>query len=230
VSVGRAKGPRKAKNVGFELDPTYVDVASRLQEERLKHPNLTMSQVDLRFITLGGIDWVVYTAAAYREPDDPRPGIGTAWERVPGTTPYTRNSELQNAETAAWGRALVAIGASTRSGIASADELKGRQEEQGQEQREFTALETLKAGLFGIDADPMKRKQFVLDTLGREKMGSLEELDEKEIAVVIQTINATLSRKKPPTDNSAVEGAGASQTADKPVDPRFELQPGEERF
>lgn len=55
--------------------------------------------------------FVVYTAVAYRTPDDPTPGIGVAWEPFPGLTPYTHNSEIMNAETSAWGRAIVAVGA-----------------------------------------------------------------------------------------------------------------------
>ena len=45
-------------------------------------------------------------------------------QQVPGLTPYTKNSELQNAETSAWGRALVAVlAADTKEGVASADEV-----------------------------------------------------------------------------------------------------------
>lgn len=104
----------------------YVDVAQRLREMRVKYPDLTLQQIDLKFITFGNQDWIVYTAAAYRTPDDPRPGIGTAWEPIPGKTPYTKDSEVMVAETSAWGRALVAIGADTKNGIASANEVEAR--------------------------------------------------------------------------------------------------------
>lgn len=107
----------------------YVDVAERIAEFREKYPNGSLTQVDLKFIDFGGKSWVVYTAAAYRTPDDPRPGIGTAWEIVPGPTNFTRDSELQNAETSAWGRAMVATLAvdTKKSGIASLDEIQARQ-------------------------------------------------------------------------------------------------------
>lgn len=108
----------------------YIDVAERLQEMREKFPDLTMQQVSMEFRTFAGKDWIVYVAAAYRTPDDPRPGIGSAWEPVPGPTPYTKDSEVQNAETSAWGRALIAIGASTKNGIASAEEISNRTGEQ----------------------------------------------------------------------------------------------------
>lgn len=104
----------------------YIDVASRLAEMRETYPELTLQQVKMEFVEIDSRMWVVYTAAAYRTPDDPRPGHGTAWEPVPGPTNFTRDSEVQNAETSAWGRALVAIGASTRAGIASAEEVENR--------------------------------------------------------------------------------------------------------
>ena len=74
--------------------------------------------------------FLVVVAAAYRDRDDPRPGVGMAWEVFPGRTPYTRGSELQNAETSAWGRAIIAVGASdSKRGIASREEVRNRQSE-----------------------------------------------------------------------------------------------------
>jgi hypothetical protein len=80
--------------------------------------------------TIGSQTFVVFVAAAFRSPDDPRPGIGTAWEPFPGLTPYTKNSELQNAETSAWGRAIVAaLAGDTRRSVASAEEVRNRSAE-----------------------------------------------------------------------------------------------------
>jgi hypothetical protein len=74
---------------------------------------------------------IVAKAFAYRTPDDPRPGIGHAQEPMPGKTPYTRDSEIQNAETSAWGRAIVAVlAADTRKGVASRDEVQARRGDQ----------------------------------------------------------------------------------------------------
>ena len=108
----------------------YIDVASRIVEFRTKHPEGSLQQINLEFIKdVGGKDWVVYTAAAYRTPDDLRPGVGTAWEPIPGATSFTRDSEVQNAETAAWGRAMVAaLAVDTKKGIASSEEVRNRQE------------------------------------------------------------------------------------------------------
>ena len=108
----------------------YIDVAARIVEFRTKFPEGSLQQLDLKFIDFAGKSWVVYTAAAYRTPDDTRPGVGTAWEPVPGPTQFTRDSEVQNAETAAWGRAIVAsLAADTKKGIASAEEVRNRQVE-----------------------------------------------------------------------------------------------------
>lgn len=104
----------------------YKDVATRLAEMRVTYPELSLQTVRCEIIDQGGqLGWL-YVAAAYRTPDDPRPGMGSAFEPIPGKTPYTKDSELMVAETSAWGRALVAIGADTKNGIASADEVQAR--------------------------------------------------------------------------------------------------------
>lgn len=110
---------------------SYNDVASRMAEFFAKHPEGSLQPLDqaqpFRVETVGDKTFVVYTAAAYRTPDDPRPGVGVAWEPFPGRTPYTRDSELQNAETSAWGRAILAVGAAdTRKGVASREEVANR--------------------------------------------------------------------------------------------------------
>jgi hypothetical protein len=105
----------------------YIDVAERIAEFRGKYPDGSLQQQSLEFVRdFANKDWVVYTAAAYRTPDDPRPGVGTAWEPVPGPTNFTRDSEVQNAETAAWGRALIATFAVDAKEIASKQEVVAR--------------------------------------------------------------------------------------------------------
>lgn len=124
----------------------YIDVAQRIAEFRTKHPEGSLQPLNpaqpFEIRELAGTDkngkevrgtFIIYTAAAYRSPDDPRPGVGCAYEVFPGRTPYTAGSELQNAETAAWGRAIVAVlAADTRAGVASQQEVRNRQAERGQ--------------------------------------------------------------------------------------------------
>ena len=112
----------------------YVPVADRIAEFRAKHPEGSLRPWDLdrpwQPVQVGDQWFVVVVAAAYRSPMDPAPGVGMAWEPVPGTTPYTRNSELQNAETAAWGRAIVAaLAGDTKKGIASKEDVQNRTSE-----------------------------------------------------------------------------------------------------
>jgi len=112
----------------------YIDVATRIAEFRDKYPDGSLQPHDpaipYRVETIDGQTWIVVVAAAYRDDEDTRPGVGMAWEQYPGKTPYTRGSELQNAETSAWGRAIVAaLAADTKRGVASADEVRNRSAE-----------------------------------------------------------------------------------------------------
>jgi len=118
----------------------YVDVAQRIADFRQQHPEGSLQPLNLEEpftiqqvagTTKDGKEFtttmIVYTAAAYRWPEDPRPGIGMAWEVFPGRTPYTLGSELMNAETSAWGRAIIAALASdSRAGVASREEVRNR--------------------------------------------------------------------------------------------------------
>ena len=115
-------------------DSGYNEVATRIVEARKKHPEGILRPLDptqpYKIETIGDKTFIVYAAAFYRTPDDEKPGIGVAWEPFPGTTPYTRNSELMNAETSAWGRALVAaFAADTKKGIATSLDVRTREAE-----------------------------------------------------------------------------------------------------
>lgn len=125
--------------MSFKLDD-YVTVAERIEQFRSKYPDGSL-QCEWQMVlvptavkqpdgTWGTMDRpiIVAKAYAYRTPDDPRPGIGHAQESIPGKTPYTKDSELMNAETSAWGRAIIAVlAADTRKGVASQDEVRARQ-------------------------------------------------------------------------------------------------------
>ena len=124
---------------GKSLDD-YIDVAQRLADFRQQYPEGSLqpanpadpwTQAIVTGIAKNGQEvtatFIVYTAAAYRHPADPRPGIGVAWEVFPGRTPYTAGSELMNAETSAWGRAILAVLASdSKRGVASREEVRNR--------------------------------------------------------------------------------------------------------
>lgn len=132
-------------------DNGYNEVAARIIEARKKHPEGVLQPLDpanpYKIETVGDKTFIVYTAAFYRTPDDPRPGIGNAWEPFPGTTPYTRNSELMNAETSAWGRALVAaFAADTKKGIATSIDVRNREAERQRPPRDEQGWPALDPG------------------------------------------------------------------------------------
>ena len=106
----------------------YIDVATRIVEFRAKFPEGSLRPYNpdepIKVITIGDKTYLQYVAVAYRDPHDQAPGIGIAFELIPGKTPFTRDSEAMVAETSAWGRAIVAsLAADTKKGIASADEV-----------------------------------------------------------------------------------------------------------
>lgn len=72
---------------------------------------------------------VLVEAKAYRNPEDPLPGVGWSWLELPGKSPYTNGSEVENAETSAWGRAIAALGVLTEFSIASRQEVRDKQGE-----------------------------------------------------------------------------------------------------
>lgn len=127
---------------GKSLDD-YVDVAERIAAFYERYPDGSLQPLSHEHpweqAVVEGVDkdgqrltqtFIVYTAAAYRTPYDPRPGVGIAWEVCPGRTPYTRGSEVMNAETSAWGRAIAALGIATRKGIASRQEVRQARDRQ----------------------------------------------------------------------------------------------------
>lgn len=140
----------------------YVDVATRITEFRAKYPDGYLAPIPAerpyQIVTIGPDDkvFVVVVAAAYRQPGDLSPGVGMAWEPFPGRTPYTRDSELMNAETSAWGRAIIALGAAdSRKGIASREEVRNRQDEPSPFEAEADAA---RGGDWRPPANPHTRK------------------------------------------------------------------------
>lgn len=107
----------------------YTDVKSRIALFYAAHP-------DGRLVTERVEIWqdvepprVVVKALAYRTPDDPLPGAGWSWLTLPGTTNFTRGSEIENAETSAWGRAIGALGIGIGASIASSDEIDAKKDD-----------------------------------------------------------------------------------------------------
>jgi len=106
----------------------YIEVAKRIDAFRAKHPEGTLQVRIVELPEAFADKFIAVEAAAFRNMDDTRPGIELAWEPVPGATPFTKNSELQNAATSAIGRALIAVGAASSKG-ASFEEVRNRRAE-----------------------------------------------------------------------------------------------------
>ena len=106
----------------------YVEVNVRIQKFYTKYPEGSLRSACTPFtVEVDGKSFVVYGACTYRTPDDLATAEGWAWEPVPGPTSFTKGSELMNAETSAWGRAIAALGFEVKEGIASANEVRARQ-------------------------------------------------------------------------------------------------------
>lgn len=110
---------------GFNLGD-YVEVKDRIKLFLAQYPDgrLVTDRVELWLDD--GTPRVVVKALAYRTPDDPLPGVGWSWMQLPGTTTYTRGSELENTETSAWGRAIGSLGIGIEKSIASANEVQSK--------------------------------------------------------------------------------------------------------
>jgi hypothetical protein len=109
---------------GFDLKD-YVTVAERVTAFYAKYPDGSLQS---EIVELNE-SRVVMRAYAYRTATDERPGIGYSSLGIPGTTPYTRGSEVENCESSAWGRAIAALGFEVKRGIASGDEIANKQDD-----------------------------------------------------------------------------------------------------
>ncbi len=111
---------------GFDLGD-YVEVRERIAifYEMYGAGRLVTGEVRLSNEP-DGKPRVMVQGLAYRTPDDPLPGVGWSWMELPGTTSYTKGSELENTETSAWGRAIASLGILIDRSIASANEIAAK--------------------------------------------------------------------------------------------------------
>lgn len=100
----------------------YVPVNERIESFVKSYPEGSI-QSEIVELTSSRVTVKAY---AYRTPEDPRPGVGHSSLEIPGSTPYTKGSEIENAETSAWGRAIAALGFEVKRGIASHEEVRNK--------------------------------------------------------------------------------------------------------
>lgn len=114
---------------GFDLSG-YVDVKERIRlfYEFFGNGRLVTEQVRLE-IGPDQLPRVIVSALAYRTPDDPLPARGWSWMELPGTSGFTKHSELENTETSAWGRAIAALGILVDQSIATRQEVQNKHDD-----------------------------------------------------------------------------------------------------
>ena len=139
-------------------DDDYQPVAERIRQLRKKYPDALLRPADpakpFTIMCVGGREFIVYTAACYRSPSDTLPAIAVAAEPVVGTNSFTRNSEIMNAETSAWGRAIMAALAVDDNHVASLNEVRNRRAPS-----EHPSERTEKAGTVTALVTANKRRQ-----------------------------------------------------------------------
>ena len=115
--------------MSFDLG-NYTTVNDRILELFTKYPDARIQNTVPNIVQFDGREWWIVTTTIWRDPSDPIPVIASAAEPK-GTTPYTRDSEMMNAETSAIGRAILlvgGIGIKPGGGMASANEVRNRAE------------------------------------------------------------------------------------------------------
>lgn len=203
----------------FDLDPAYKQVPERIADFKAKFPDGRLRPADplvpYRVETIGEKTFIVYVAAAYRTEDDKAPGIGTAWEPFPGRTPYTRDSELQNAETSAWGRAIVAALASESKSVASAEEVRNRRAEETRPPEDADERRALRLDIASL----ANRHGWDLDALGQEFTGLFGVPTSTATPANLRVFLATLTAR---AEEQAADPPGGT-----PDDAEPEAAPGE---
>jgi len=211
----------------FQLDG-YLTVAERIEQLKAKYPDAVLRPFNpaepFTIKEIGGTEYIVYVAACYKTPNDPMPAVAVAIEPCVAKSNFTRDSMVQNAETSAWGRCIMAaLACDTTGKVASADEVKYRQQDQtvsavikafptAKVQQEVTTAPA-KTGLItqkqiGLLGKLTREKQmnnsdliaFAEKETGRTLDGKLSALTSKEASQVISALMNAMQAPAAPAD------------------------------
>lgn len=118
------------------MDNGYVMVAERHAAFVSDYPEgvIQTGLVSLSFDPASKVGFCVVTASVWKNREtavagEPPDGTGLSSMPIPGVTSFTKNSEVENCETSAIGRALAAIGYHAKESMASKEEIAAKTEE-----------------------------------------------------------------------------------------------------
>lgn len=112
--------------MSFDLS-NYTTVNERILTFYDLYPQGFISTHPAKIVDIAGHTFISVVAEVSCSPDGPTI-IAEAWEPFPGKTPYTKDSEQQNAATSAIGRCLGQLKIGIKAAMASSDEVKHRVE------------------------------------------------------------------------------------------------------
>lgn len=117
--------------MSFNLD-NYTPVNERIIKFYELYPAGVITTQPAKTVIIGDKTFVSVMARVYldRHMEDAPITEAEAWEPFPGTTSYTRDSEMMNCASSAIGRALGQLGIGIQAGVASADEVNQARQRQ----------------------------------------------------------------------------------------------------
>lgn len=191
------------------MDNGYVTVADRLAAFTEEHK---AGLIQTELLNFSG-DFVVVGAKVWRDratADDGKlaDGTGMASMPIPGPTSFTKNSEVENAETSAIGRALAAIGylAKDEKGnarISSSEEIASKSggddgkrrfktgKNAGEEKASGKQLGKIRQLAEELEMDDDELREFTKKETGRTNSGQITKEDASKMIDVLKVRLAT---------------------------------------
>lgn len=186
------------------MDNGYKMVADRHLQFVADHPNGSVSTQVEHFIfdPSEGKGFVTVTASVWKEYEDraagkPPNGTGNASMPIPGPTSFTKNSEVENCETSALGRALAMVGYHAKETMASGDEISSKDDGSGRRSRSTRKPKEDADGEEQQAEDPMAPKLRRMYAMAKEAGINLSTDDGKKTlqAIVFAATNKRSSKQ-----------------------------------
>jgi hypothetical protein len=162
----------------------YVDVATRIKLLIEKYPNASIVCTVPKTVEVAGHTFIEVTA--HIKCDETRQAVASAWEPFPGKTPYTRDSEMMNAETSAIGRAIGALGIGLTGSMATANEVANRR---GSTTTVVNNTTVTQAGNPPSDKQLWLYKKLLKDA-GKIPPVNIDQMDKYEVSRAIEALKA----------------------------------------